>query len=94
MAYTGFGKTRLAGYCEEPQAVLSIAKEESRKSRTFRARFLAEFILSGQGEILRFAQKDSEGLGMTGIAKFFRSLYSPVGYNTRIRTRSTSATRR
>jgi len=31
-----------------------------------RARFLAQFILSGQSEILRFAQNDSEGLRMTG----------------------------
>jgi hypothetical protein len=31
----------------------------------FRARFLAEFTLSTQSEILRFAQDDSEGLGMT-----------------------------
>ncbi len=42
--------------------------EESRTSVTFRARFLAEFTLSGQREIhlprLR-AQDDSEGLGMT-----------------------------
>jgi hypothetical protein len=30
-----------------------------------RARFLAEFTLSTQSEILRFAQDDSEGLGMT-----------------------------
>jgi hypothetical protein len=30
-----------------------------------RARFFAQFILSGQSEILRFAQNDSEGLGMT-----------------------------
>jgi len=29
-----------------------------------RARFLAEFTLSTQSEILRFAQDDSEGLGM------------------------------
>ena len=31
-----------------------------------KARFLADFILSTQSEILRFAQDDSEGLGMTG----------------------------
>jgi hypothetical protein len=30
-----------------------------------RARFLAEFTVSRQSEILRFAQDDSEGLGMT-----------------------------
>ena len=40
--------------------------EESRIAlKILRARFLAEFILSGQSEILRFAQNDSEGLGMT-----------------------------
>ena len=33
-----------------------------------RARFLAEFTLSSQSEILRFAQDDSEGLRMTGLA--------------------------
>jgi hypothetical protein len=33
--------------------------------KTLRARFLAEFTLSGQSEILRFAQNDSEGLRMT-----------------------------
>jgi hypothetical protein len=37
-----------------------------RGGRKNRAGFLAEFILSGQGEILRFAQNDSEALGMTG----------------------------
>ncbi len=31
-----------------------------------RARFLAEFTLRGQSKILRCAQDDSEGLGMTG----------------------------
>jgi hypothetical protein len=30
-----------------------------------RARFFAQFILSGQSEILRFAQNDSEELRMT-----------------------------
>jgi hypothetical protein len=30
-----------------------------------RARFFAPLILRGQGEILRFAQNDSEGLRMT-----------------------------
>ena len=42
--------------------------EESRPARTeagIGARFLAEFTLSTQSEILRFAQDDSEGLGMT-----------------------------
>jgi len=45
--------------------------EESRiVLKTLRARFLAEFILRGQGEILRFAQNDSEGLGMTAWKGF------------------------
>ena len=45
--------------------------EESRIGlKTLRARFLAEFILRGQGEILRFAQNDSEGLGMTAWKGF------------------------
>jgi len=35
-----------------------------RGTRT-RARFLTEFTLSTQGEILRYAQHESEGLGMT-----------------------------
>ena len=42
--------------------------EESRMSTVRRARFLAEFTLSGQSEILRCAQDDSEGLGMTTFA--------------------------
>ncbi len=42
--------------------------EESRSGNPdlMGARFLAEFTLSGQSEILRCAQDDSEGLGMTG----------------------------
>ena len=40
--------------------------EESRSElKTLRARFLAEFTLSAQSEILRCAQDYSEGLGMT-----------------------------
>ena len=35
-----------------------------------RARFLPEFILSGQGEILRYSLNDSEGLGMTAGMDF------------------------
>jgi hypothetical protein len=35
-----------------------------------RARFFAQFILSGQGEILRCAQDDSEGLRMTEGKRF------------------------
>jgi hypothetical protein len=45
--------------------------EESRIAlKTLRARFLAEFTLSGQSEILRCAQDDSEGLGMTAWKGF------------------------
>jgi hypothetical protein len=40
--------------------------EESRSAlKMLRARFLAAFTLSTQSEILRCAQDDSEGLGMT-----------------------------
>ena len=39
------------------------------------ARFLAEFTLSRQSEILRFAQDDSEGLGMTGL---FHGFWVPL----------------
>ena len=39
-------------------------RREDRPQKA-RARFLAEFTLSTQSEILRFAQDDSEGLGMT-----------------------------
>ncbi len=45
--------------------------EESRTAFVFRARFLAEFALSTQSEILRFAQDDSEGLGMTASREVF-----------------------
>ena len=50
-----------ACHSEEPEATrnLALALKEGR------ARFLAEFTLSTQSEILRFAQDDSEGLGMT-----------------------------
>ncbi len=34
-------------------------------------RFFAEFTLSTQSEILRFAQDDSEGLGMTQCSGVF-----------------------
>jgi hypothetical protein len=34
------------------------------------ARFFAQFILSGQSEILRCAQDDSEGLRMTAGKRF------------------------
>jgi hypothetical protein len=40
--------------------------EETRTAvKTFKARFLAEFNLSTQSEMLRFAQDDREGLGIT-----------------------------
>jgi hypothetical protein len=35
-----------------------------------RARFLAQFTLSAQSEILRYAQDDSEGLRMTAGKRF------------------------
>jgi hypothetical protein len=54
-------KTRLTGHSEEPQATRNLALP----LRQTRARFLAKFTLSTQSEILRFAQDDSEGLGMT-----------------------------
>jgi hypothetical protein len=62
----GCGKTLRDCRFEELQAVLSVANEESPMfMKMRRARFFAQFILSGQGEILRFAQNDSEGLRMT-----------------------------
>ena len=42
--------------------------EESRAARSSKARFPAEFTPSAQSEILRFAQGDSEGLGLTASA--------------------------
>ncbi len=45
-------------------------EESSTALRILRARFLAEFTLSTQSEILRFAQDDSEGLGMTAFKRF------------------------
>jgi hypothetical protein len=39
--------------------------EESLRSFVSRARFLAEFTLSGQSEILRFAQDDSDQKGFS-----------------------------
>ncbi len=45
-------------------------KESRIVLKTLRARFLAEFTLSGQSEILRCAQDDSEGLGMTAWKGF------------------------
>ena len=59
-------KTRLVCHSEEPAG-----DEESCTAKTsFRARFLAEFTLSDQSEILRCAQDDSEGLGMTGCTSW------------------------
>ena len=57
----------------------------------FGARFLAEFTLSTQSEILRFAQDDSEGPGMTRQARLsvacpgqgFESSWSEVGGESR-----------
>jgi hypothetical protein len=52
-----------------------------------RGRFLAEFTLSGQSEILRCAQDDSEGLGMirqlTDSQRFFRILLGKRAENTK-----------
>jgi hypothetical protein len=57
----------------------AVGDEESRPAlRILRARFLAEFTLSTQSEIpplrsgqaLRFAQDDSEGLGVTALKRF------------------------
>ncbi|MGA3166044.1 MAG: hypothetical protein ABSF14_07980 [Terriglobia bacterium] len=42
-----------------------------------RARFFAQFILSGQSEILRFAQNDSEGLRMTAVKHFPAACLAP-----------------
>jgi hypothetical protein len=38
--------------------------------------FFTQFILSGQSEILRFAQNDSEGLRMTAAKRFSGRLLS------------------
>ncbi len=54
--------------------------EESRMSTVRRARFLAEFTLSGQSEILRCAQDDSEGLGMTGWQDFSATCYAGLSH--------------
>ena len=52
--------------------------EESRiVLKTLRARLLVEFILSGQSEILRFAQNDSEGIGMTAWKGFSAACLAP-----------------
>src|SRR5271157_5407715 len=52
--------------CERCHSDPAVAGEESRSGNLGLTRFLAEFTLSGQSEILRCAQDDSEGLGMTG----------------------------
>ena len=54
--------------------------EESRPDQigVSRERFLAEFTLSGQSEILRCAQDDSEGLGMTTLTSVFQHLVKRV----------------
>jgi hypothetical protein len=50
---------------------LSETKEGSRiASKILRVRFFAEFTLSDQSEILRFAQDDSEGFRMTAWRRF------------------------
>ncbi len=42
-----------------------------------RARSFAQFILSGQSEILRCAQDDSEGLRMTAMKRFSAACEAP-----------------
>src|SRR5208337_4103252 len=64
-----FALRQPACHSEEPRSDRD--DEESRiVLKTLRARFLAEFTLSGQSEILRCAQDDSEGLGMTSWKGF------------------------
>jgi hypothetical protein len=58
-------KTRLACHSEQSE------ESSSGNPDLIGARFLAEFTLSGQSEILRCAQDDSEGLGMTTFARVF-----------------------
>ena len=49
--------------------------EESRSAlRLLRARFLAEFTLSGRARSFAALRMTSEGLGMTALRDFFRSL--------------------
>jgi hypothetical protein len=48
-----------------PSEARNLALAFLERSARRRARFLAEFTLSRQSEILRFAQDDSEGPGMT-----------------------------
>ena len=50
-----------------PSEARNLALSERVSERRTRARFLAEFTLSAQSEILRCAQDDSEGLGMTDL---------------------------
>ncbi len=74
--FTGCGKTRLACHSEESRSDRD--DEESRTAlEILRARFLAEFTLSGQSEILRCAQDDSEGLGMTAWRGFSAACSAP-----------------
>jgi hypothetical protein len=40
-------------------------------------RFFAQFILRGQGQILRFAQNDSEGFRMTPPTSFSAACLAP-----------------
>ena len=50
--------TPFEGHCEQPRAVLSVAQEESCLAFVCRARFHAQFTLSGRSETLRSAQDD------------------------------------
>jgi hypothetical protein len=60
-----------------------MAKEESSIAMKMRrARSFAEFALSRQSEILRYAQDDREGLRMTG-GKRFPAAYIAAPFQTR-----------
>ena len=72
-------ETPLTCHSEEPQATRNLALP----LRQTRARFLAAFTLSTQGEILRFAQDDSARFAQNDsacmflpFANFFTAFYS------------------
>jgi len=50
--------------CHSERSEESCSASERKAERRIGAKFLAEFTLSSQSEILRCAQDDSEGLGM------------------------------
>ena len=77
--FRGCGKTFPERHSEKAQAVLSIAKEDSRFAmKTLRARSFASFTLSGQSEILRGAQNDRERAQDARRKGSFRSRFSPA----------------